>query len=81
MTDIEKEVSEAMAADRNYPLGETDAMKWAVAFRQTATMNNPLGKALRAFPDGDAQDDLVGIMLGWFANAMASATPAMLLKR
>lgn len=70
MTDIEKEVSEAMAADPRYPLGETDAMKWAVAWRLTRDRNSI-----------DTNADTDGWMVGWFASAMASAAPAMLLQR
>ena len=68
----EAEVRHSLATDPHYPLGEPDAMKWAIAFCQTATMANPLGRALRKVPDGDAQDELVGIMVGWFANCMAT---------
>lgn len=76
MDAIEDEVRAAMAADPNYPLGEADAMKWAIAFRLTAQMANPLGKALRAFPHSDGQEPLDGIMVGWFANAMAIGSGA-----
>lgn len=78
---VEQEVRDAMAADPNYPLGEVDAMKWAIAFRLTAQMANPLGKALRAFPHSEGQEPLDGIMVGWFANCMASAHPKMLMQR
>lgn len=56
----EQEVRHALATDAHYPLGEQDAMKWAIAFRviQERNGNPPL-------------DD--GVMVGWFANAMATA--------
>ncbi|MFY9349105.1 MAG: hypothetical protein WBL20_08090 [Sphingobium sp.] len=75
MTEIEKEVSEAMAADPNYPLGETDAMKWAVAWRLTRDRNGIDANASQAAGDID------GWMVGWFANAMASADPRNLMVR
>lgn len=74
MTEIEQEISEAMAADPNYPLGETDAMKWAVAWRLTRDRNGIDANASQAAGDID------GWMVGWFANAMASADPEHLLR-
>ncbi|HIV77330.1 MAG TPA: hypothetical protein H9899_07380 [Candidatus Sphingomonas excrementigallinarum] len=76
MTDIEKEVSEAMAADPNYPLGETDAMKWAVAWRLTRDRNG-----IDANASNVPGSEIDGWMVGWFANAMASADPKMLMTR
>jgi hypothetical protein len=66
MTDIEQEVSEAMATDPHYPLGEPDAMKWAVAWRQTRDRNGVDANASQAGGDID------GWMVGWFANCMAT---------
>jgi hypothetical protein len=56
----EAEVRKHLETDPHYPLGEPDAMKWAIAFRliQERNGNPPL-------------DD--GTMVGWFANAMATA--------
>jgi hypothetical protein len=54
---IEAEVRQSLATDQHYPLGEPDALKWAIAFR---ILNG----------DKDVDDDL---MAGWFANAMATA--------
>jgi acyl carrier protein len=51
------------------PIGG-DGMKWVEAFMQMASVAGPLGRAMRAYPDGDAQRELQGIMLGWFANAI-----------
>lgn len=68
MTDIEKEVSEAMAADPHYPLGEPDAMKWAVAWRLTRDRNG-----INASASNAPGEDIDGWMVGWFANAMATA--------
>jgi hypothetical protein len=76
MTDIEQEVSEAMAADPNYPLGETDAMKWAVAWRLTRDRNGIDANASNA-----PGEDIDGWMVGWFANAMASAHPDNIMRR
>lgn len=75
MTEIEQEVSEAMAADPNYPLGETDAMKWAVAWRLTRDRKGIDANASQAAGDID------GWMVGWFANAMASADPKSVMQR
>ena len=75
MTEIEQEVSEAMAADRNYPLGETDAMKWAVAWRLTRDRKGIDANA------SQASGDIDGWMVGWFANCMASAHPNMVMQR
>lgn len=75
MTNIEQEVIAAMAADSHYPLGETDAMKWAIAWRLTRDCNAIDANASQAAGDID------GWMVGWFANCMASATPEMLLVR
>lgn len=66
MTDIEQEVSEAMAADPHYPLGERDAMKWAVAWRHIRDRNGIDANASQAAGDID------GWMVGWFANCMAT---------
>lgn len=76
MTDIEKEVSEAMAADPNYPLGQADAMKWAVAWRLT---RDRVG--INANASNLPGEDIDGWMVAWFANAMASASPTMLMVR
>lgn len=75
MNDIEAEVRHAIAADPNYPLGETDAMKWAVAWRITRDANRIDANA------SQDSDDIDGWMVGWFSNAMASADPKMLLRR
>lgn len=75
MTEIEQEVSESMAADPNYPLGETDAMKWAVAWRLIRDRNGIDANA------SQASGDIDGWMVTWFSNCMASATPAMLMPR
>ncbi len=75
MTEIEKEVSEAMAADSNYPLGGHDAMKWAVAWRLTRDRNGIDANASNA-----PGSDIDGWMVGWFANCMASAHPKMLMQ-
>lgn len=75
MTDIEKEVSEALASTPNYPLGEVDAMKWAVAWRLVRDRNGIDANA------SQASGDIDGWMVGWFANAMASAHPKMLIAR
>ncbi|QGP80030.1 hypothetical protein [Sphingobium sp. CAP-1] len=75
MTEIEQDVSEAMAADPYYPLGETDAMKWAVAWRLIRDRNCIDANASQAAGDID------GWMVGWFANAMASAAPKMVMTR
>lgn len=62
---IEDEVRHRLTTDRHYPLGEPDAMKWAIAFRiltlerRGTKIDMPLG-------------DLDGLMCGWFANAMAT---------
>lgn len=53
----------------------TDGMKWADAFMQTACMDNPLGRELRAFPHGD-REPLHGTMLGWFCNAIEAGRSA-----
>lgn len=76
MTEIEKEVSEALALQPHYPLGETDAMKWAVAWRLTRDRNGINANASNA-----PSEDIDGWMVGWFANCMASAHPNMLIKR
>jgi hypothetical protein len=61
MSDVETEVRQHLATDPHYPLGEQDAMKWAIAFRLLRE-----GRG-----DGElAPDD--SEMVGWFANAMVS---------
>lgn len=75
MTEIEQYVSEAMAADPNYPFGEIDPMKWAVAWRLTRDRNGIDANASQAGGDID------GWMVGWFSNCMASALPEMLMQR
>lgn len=75
MTEIEKEVSEALAANPHYPLGETDAMKWAVAWRLVRDRNGINANASNA-----PGEDIDGWMVGWFANCMASAHPSMLMQ-
>lgn len=75
MTDIEQEVSEAMASNPNYPLGEHDAMKWAVAWRLTRDRNGIDANASNA-----PGSDIDGWMVGWFANCMASAHPNMIMQ-
>ena len=67
MTDIEKEVSEALANDPHYPLGEPDAMKWAVAWRQIRDRNG-----LNANASNAPGEDIDGWMVAWFANCMAT---------
>lgn len=56
----------AESRDSNWPFGETDAMVWAEAF---------VSKSFT--PD---QID-TGLMVSWFANAMASADPKCLISR
>jgi hypothetical protein len=63
VTEIENEVSEALASDPHYPLGEPDAMKWAVAWRLIRDRNGINASAL---------EDIDGWMVGWFANCMAT---------
>jgi hypothetical protein len=63
VTEIEKEVSERLATDPHYPLGEPDAMKWAVAWRLTRDRRGINANA----------EDTDGWMVGWFACAMATA--------
>lgn len=53
MTNIEQQVSESIAADSNYPLGEPDAMKWAVAWRQKRDRNGIDANASQAAGDID----------------------------
>lgn len=65
---LEQEVIEAMAKNPHYPLGEPDAMKWAIAWRLIRDKNNI-----------DANGDTDGWMVGWFANCMASSPPGMSL--
>lgn len=61
-----REEDAAIAEDPNWPFGEPDAMVWAEAF----------------VAKGFTFDQIdVGLMVGWFANAMASADPSMLIKR
>jgi hypothetical protein len=67
MTEIEKEVSEALATDPHYPLGERDAMKWAVAWRQIRDRNG-----INANASNVPGEDIDGWMVGWFANCMAT---------
>ncbi len=74
MSALTAEVTAAMDADPNYPLGETDAMRWAVAWRLTCDRQD-------IDVDTLSPHDLDGWMVGWFANAMASARPEMLLAR
>ena len=76
MTEIEQEVSEAIAVDPNYPLGECDAMKWAVAWRLTRDRNG-----INANASNVSGEDIDGWMVGWCANCMASAHPKMLMQR
>lgn len=57
MADTETEVRQHLATDSHYPLGEPDAMKWAIAFRILCEGKGP--------PDD-------GVMVGWFANCMAT---------
>ena len=71
---LEQQVLAAMAADPNYPLGEPDAMRWAVAWRLIRDKNHINANA-------GADQDIDGWMVGWFANCMASARPSMLLQR
>ncbi len=59
---IEAEVRHSLATDPHYPLGELDAMKWAIAWR--------LIRDKRSIDANDADTD--GWMAGWFANAMAT---------
>lgn len=69
---IEDEVRHSLATDPHYPLGEPDAMKWAVAFRILMTEKHG---ALLAAPDRDgnnALSNLDGWMVSWFANCMAT---------
>jgi hypothetical protein len=56
MADIDAEVAASLATDPHYPLGEPDAMKWAIAFRLMTV--------------GQQIDD--SVMVGWFANCMAT---------
>lgn len=58
----------------NYPLGEPDAMKWAIAWRMVRDL-----KGIDA--NGGVKDDIDGWMVGWFANCMASAPEAVKMKR
>jgi hypothetical protein len=68
MTEIEKEVSEALAVDPHYPLGDPDAMKWAVAWRLIRDR-----QGINANASNAPGEDIDGWMVGWFANAMATA--------
>lgn len=56
-TKLEAEVVAHLANDPHYPLGEPDAMKWAIAFRLACDKSGP------------ADDNM---MIGWFANCMAT---------
>lgn len=62
MATTEAEVRHSLATDPHYPLGEPDAMKWAIAWRLIRESRNI---------DANAADD--GWMVGWFANCMATA--------
>lgn len=57
MIETENEVRRHLASDPHYPLGERDAMEWAIAFRIVREGKGP--------PDD-------GDMVGWFANCMAT---------
>jgi len=59
---IEDEVRQHFATDPHYPLGEHDAMKWAVAFRLK----------LEQFGVPQTADEWDSRMVGWFANCMAT---------
>lgn len=65
--DVESEVIKAMENDPHYPLGEPDAMKWAIAWRLTRDKNNINANG------SQEETDIDGWMVSWFANAMASA--------
>jgi hypothetical protein len=75
MTEIEQQVSESLAHTPNYPFGETDPMKWAVAWRLVRDRNGIDANA------SQASGDIDGWMVGWFSNCMSSATPDMLIQR
>ena len=62
--DLETEVGRHLATDPHYPLGEPDAMKWAIAWRLVRARRNI---------DANSGEDIDGWMVGWFANAMATA--------
>jgi hypothetical protein len=68
MTEIEQEVSERLASDPQYPLGEPDAMKWAVAWRHIRDR-----RGINANASNAPGEDIDGWMVGWFACAMATA--------
>jgi hypothetical protein len=62
MEAAETEVRRRLETDPHYPLGEHDAMKWAIAFRVIVERQ---GWQLPP----EVSD---GLMVGWFANCMAS---------
>lgn len=62
MEAVEAEVRQRLATGPHYPLGEPDAMKWAIAFRVLMEKNG--------VPQTAAEWD--SRMVGWFANCMAS---------
>lgn len=59
----------AMTGGEMYQACGDDASKWAEAFCQIASSDNPMGNAMRAFPNTD-RDELHSSMMSWFANAM-----------
>jgi hypothetical protein len=63
---IEAEVRQHLMTDGQYPLGERDAMKWAVAWR---LLRDKHGIDYNAA-------DTDGWMVGWFANCMATGEMA-----
>lgn len=62
----EAEVRQRIATDCHYPLGEHDAMKWAIAFRVRFTEGE------RGVPIPLSASELDSRMVGWFANCMAT---------
>jgi hypothetical protein len=69
------EVQQHRATDPHYPLGEPDAMKWAVAFRQMhggkmVEWLAPEDEGARLPARFPLIDD--GLLVAWFANCMAT---------
>lgn len=62
MTVEESDVRRRLATDPQYPLGEPDPMKWAIAWRVLREKNG-------IDYNGEDTD---GWMVGWFANCMAT---------
>jgi len=62
---LEAEVTHLLATVPHYPLGERDAMKWAIAFRLIREARGD---------NSDFLDD--GNMVGWFSNCMATGEMA-----